>query len=727
MWTPANITAASGAAIEVNVGGPTDLSTSQAGTLLTNLSAVNNNGLQAGSTFIFNTNNATAPVTVSTAIANSTGTGGGAISISKAGLGILSLTNATNAYSGTTSVTNGELILNGTNTGTATMNVTNTTVAGTTILAIRNANALGAGSANSGLAPISMNATGTDLSTSILEIGATIGTDPGGHNADFSYQVVADTATPGLGQINLGALGNNDDGTGFAAYNPSLAPRIIALYTPTPGSTTLATLQEKTQWGSGTGDHITMGSPTANTTAILLNPIDLNGGPLRRWASIRGVGQVPEGEFAGSIVNTNGQSLNISFDGNGGLIFDSNATSYSLLTLQINGGAVYVAATDDAAAGQPGALGEGTAAMQIGTSTAINPSGASGGTPVPTTAGANLAFMTYGNGSGLLNQGVGPNPTEITKRNIVVGGSGVTYNSVTLGTMTDDYSAMYGTIALNQAATNPTTFFARNGGRTDFNGIISGGGSVVIGGTSVYVEGDATAAGILLANNGTIVFNGANTYTGATTVSTGKLYINGGNGSTTLNPSAISVSSGATLGGMGTINGSLTVASGGVLEAGQAGVGTLTLAAGLAFNGPATINFPGLNAPGTPGLNIIGGNLSTNSNTVTLDITGSIPAVGNYALVGYTNVQTTPTTTFTLGSSLPNRAVGTLILNPSNANELDLSVTSLSSIVWTGNGSRFWNTTDTNWYVQSGGPTATTQYIDTPADSVIFDDSACAE
>ncbi len=714
-WTPANIIVNSGTSLAVNIGGPSDFTPSQASTLLANLSTVNNNGLKAGSAFGFNTSNATAPVTYSTAIANSTGTGGGALNVAKTGLGTLSLTATANGYSGTTSVTNGELILNGTNTGVATMNVTNTTVGGTTILSIRNSNALGAGSVNSSLAPISMNATGTDLSTSILEIGTTIGTDPGGHNADFSYQVVAPAlnngATPTAGQIDLGSLGNSDDGVGFAAYNPSLAPRIIALYSPS--TTTLATLQEKSQFGSGTGDHITMGSPTANTTAILLNPIDLNGTPQRRWASIRGVGNVPEGEFTGAIINSTGQALNISFDGNGGLIFNSNASSYPASTLQINGGAVFVAASDPAATGQSGALGEGTGGMQVGTSNTINPSG---GTAVPTTAGANLAFMTYGNGNGLLNQGITPSPGESTGRNITVGGTGVVYNSVVLGTMTDDYSAMNGTIALNQAATTPTTFFARNGGRVDFGGAINGIGSVVIGGTSVYVEGDATAAGILLANNGTIVFNATESYQGSTTVSTGKLYVNG----STSALSAVSVGAGATLGGKGSVNGAVSVAGGGILEAGQAGAGALTLAGGVTFNGPATINFPGLNAPGTPGLNI-GGTLALNSNTVTLNITGSIPAAGNYALIGYPGITTSQ---FTLGTPLPNRASGSLILNPSNANELDLDVTAVSSIVWTGNGSHFWNTTDTNWYVQTGGPTATTQYIDSPADSVIFDDSA---
>ena len=101
----------------------------------------------------------------------------------------------------------------------------------------RNSNALGSGTANSQLAPITLNATGGNLSASILEIGTTIGTDPGGNNADFSYQVVAagerrGNRTPERvrpGQINLGFLGNNNDGTGFAAYNANSlsTPRIV--------------------------------------------------------------------------------------------------------------------------------------------------------------------------------------------------------------------------------------------------------------------------------------------------------------------------------------------------------------------------------------------------------------------------------------------------------------------------------------------------------------------
>jgi fibronectin-binding autotransporter adhesin len=703
-WTPANISVASGATFGLYVGGSSDFTLTQASTILSSLAAASSvNGLEPGASFGLNTTNATAAVTYSGVIADAPGS---PLGFAKFGTGTLVL-SAFNAYSGPTTVANGTLILPGANSGTGTLTATNTTVGGLTVVSIRNSGALGSGAVNSQLSPVSLNATGTALSTTILEIGAKIGTDPGGNNADFAYQVVAPGTTnavvPSNGQIDLGNLGNSNDGVGFAAYNATSlsSPRIVALYSP--GTTTLATLQEKTQFGQGSGDHFTLGSPTANNTLVLLNPIDLNGGANRRWDSIRGTGITPEGEYLGAIVDTAATNLNISFDGNGGLIFANNASSYSVATLQINGGAVFVAASDPATATQTGALGSGTATIQVGTSTAVNPAG---GTAVPTTAGANLAFMTYG-----ANSGVGPAATEITGRNISVGGSGVTYASAVLGGMTDDYSAMNGNIALNGNVNNvPTTFTARNGGRVDFGGVISGSGSVVIGNS--IVEGDATAPGIALNNNGTIVFYGANTYTGSTAVSAGKLYVNGSLAAA----SSVSVASGAILGGQGTINGPVSIAVGGVLEAGQAGQGMLVLNGGLSFQGSASINFGAVNAAGNPPLVISGANtLVTNGSAVTINITGAIPGVGNYPLIGYSGIQTS---TFALPASLPNRAVGSLV---SNGNELLLDVTSLASIVWTGAAGSSWDTTSMNWTQPGVGAT---QYIDNPGDSVIFDDTA---
>ena len=74
---------------------------------------------------------------------------------------------------------------------------------------------------------------------------------------------------------------------------------------------------------------------------------------------------------------------------------------------------------------------------------------------------------------------------------------------------------------------------------------------------------------------GTQTLTGINTYSGTTTVSNGTLLVDY---SGTLPTNTVTVDSGGTLGGSGTIKGPVTVASGGTISAGDSGPGTLTLA-----------------------------------------------------------------------------------------------------------------------------------------------------
>ena len=505
---------------------------------------------------------------------------------------------------------------------------------------------LGSGTANSGLAPINMDAYGSNLSAAILEIGATIGTDPGGNNADFSYQLIQPEANqipttfavPGNGQIDLGFLGNTDDGVGFAAYSPTGTPRVVALYEDPNetyegvqgNATTLATIQVKYGFGLGGGDHLTLGSSTSNATVVLLNTVDLNGGPQRRFVSIRGVGTSPEGEYSGPIIDT--ATSNLSFDGNGGLIFDSAASTYTTATLQVDGGAIFVSASDPAQGGTPGALGEGTATMQVGTGAAVNPSG---GTLIPTTAGANLGFMTYGP-----NHGLGSTtPTEITNRNIVVGGTGVAYASAVLGGASDDYSAMNGNITLNgnlgSTTQVPTTFFARNGG-LDFGGVISGAGGVVVGGIPLLSRAMRPPPESHWPTTGPSS-SPAPTRIPATPPSAP------GSSTSTAAASAYLRLIRRTLGGMGTQNADVTIADGGHLEAGQAGAGNFTLNNNLTFTGAGNIDYVpvqgSLNGVGNPQL-IINGTLTT-SNAIAINILDAINA-GSYALLDEAPVSRCP-------------------------------------------------------------------------------------
>ncbi|HEX4264226.1 MAG TPA: autotransporter-associated beta strand repeat-containing protein, partial [Verrucomicrobiae bacterium] len=97
------------------------------------------------------------------------------------------------------------------------------------------------------------------------------------------------------------------------------------------------------------------------------------------------------------------------------------------------------------------------------------------------------------------------------------------------------------------------------------NATIGGVGNLQLGGPTV--------------NNGTdvgvVVFAGNNTYTGPTTVASGTLLVNGANGN-----SAITVSTNGTLGGSGSIGGTVTVQAGGRLAPGTPARGALTNAIG---------------------------------------------------------------------------------------------------------------------------------------------------
>ena len=99
-WIPANITVANNAGLAINVGGTSEFTPSQAGTLWTNLTTVQSNGLQNGSTVCFDTSNAGATVqTISATLTDSTGPGGGVVGLRHFGGGTLELTGA-NTFSG---------------------------------------------------------------------------------------------------------------------------------------------------------------------------------------------------------------------------------------------------------------------------------------------------------------------------------------------------------------------------------------------------------------------------------------------------------------------------------------------------------------------------------------------------------------------------------------------------------------------------------------------------
>ena len=311
-----------------------------------------------------------------------------------------------------------------------------------------------------------------------------------------------------------------------------------------------------------------------------------------------------------------------------------------------------------------------------------------------------------------------------------------------LGGFTDDYTAMNGSVQLN----GPATFYAAQSGRVDFTGPISGGGGVQIGAsTPVYVEG-AGGTGIPLGSNGTIAFTVANSYSGSTTVASGRFLVNGSLYASST-ASTVTVSAG-TLGGTGTIYGPVTVSNNAptntMIEAGMTAgspptLTPLTLANGLTVpysyvNGSNVIfQFDSLGAVGSPGLVVenglygVGNTSGQYPNTQEFVITGAISGTGTYALMDTDSSGSAAlaaglsTGTFLLNTAtLPNRAVGSLQINPINPDELDLVVNQIYAVAWTGNSGSDWNAYGN--FVQMGG---TDQYHKfQPGDAVVFSDSA---
>ena len=168
-------------------------------------------------------------------------------------------------------------------------------------------------------------------------------------------------------------------------------------------------------------------------------------------------------------------------------------------------------------------------------------------------------------------------------------------------------------------------------------------GNVLQSGTTVTVDSSSGSftLGSALSNDqslvktgsGTTTLNAASTNSGTTTASWGMLLVNGDNSAAT---GAVTVASGATLGGIGIIGGDTTIQSGGFLAPGNSpGIltfsGDLTLEAGSFTNMEITGSTRGTQYDGIDvgGALTYGGTLTLTSNTLL--------GVGDYDLFNFTS------------------------------------------------------------------------------------------
>jgi len=207
------------------------------------------------------------------------------------------------------------------------------------------------------------------------------------------------------------------------------------------------------------------------------------------------------------------------------------------------------------------------------------------------------------------------------------------------------------------------------------------------------------------------VTGSAHDFTGATTVNGGTLLVQSP-GSLPAG-SAVTVNSGGTLGGNGTINGTVNLLAGGVLAPGGIStIGTLTLsnnsAAALSLNG-CPLSFDLSDPANSDRINVAGNLVLNGANTITVDLPGGGAPSGIYILMTY--VAKTGTGTLTLPNSYPN---ATFTVGPTSVT-LDFSP---REAIWKGNVDGTWNAGMANW-LKGGVSSAYSE-----GDIVTFDDTA---
>ena len=331
---------------------------------------------------------------------------------------------------------------------------------------------------------------------------------------------------------------------------------------------------------------------------------------------------------------------------------------------------------------------------------------------VDSVSGAATLTVGEGGGSGTFSGVMKNNSTVLSFA--VAGGIETLEGS---NTFTGGTSINGGTLQLGDGITS-----AHDGTLSATGGINNNSALVynIVGTTYSYAGAINGGGTVTQMGPGSVALAGSNSYSGPTNVSAGRLYFN--NAST--GGGQVTVFGGATLGGTGTIAGNVNVSSGGIIEAGQNGLGSLTLNQ-LSFLGTGTINIGSLANYNTSSALTAGTLSTTGTHSVMINVSGIAGITTNtpYELIGYTggSVGGTGSGAFYLGS-LPSRAVGTLT---DTGSQIDLTITGFDFLKWTGAGnlSNGWDSTTANWALNSSSGATT---FNNNSDAVVFDDSASA-
>ena len=261
-------------------------------------------------------------------------------------------------------------------------------------------------------------------------------------------------------------------------------------------------------------------------------------------------------------------------------------------------------------------------------------------------------------------------------------------------------------------------------------GVLAGaGGTINLGANTLSVggsgggsfDGTINGTGGLTNTAGALVLNGTNTYTGATQVQAGSLMVGGDAAHASAAVGGdVTVVSGASLGGFGSIGGNASVLAGGHLAPGNPS-GTLTVNGDVTLAQGSLLDFsfgtpgPNFTTPGVGHNVAVGGNQTNNGATVSaIDPGGFGPGLYNLFTYGGTLTETNggiaPPAGFTIQNLTGSKQINLIntsgmLLNFWNANGL-----ATNSVM--GGGSGTWSLPDANWTDAFGTVTSTRQPAD---------------
>ena len=258
-----------------------------------------------------------------------------------------------------------------------------------------------------------------------------------------------------------------------------------------------------------------------------------------------------------SLASNNSTLRNITKEGNGALLVSGNRTQGGVT--KVTGGTFGVAGSFTS---QDVILNGGVLAL--------NDAGL--GEPFTRALGTTNTTMRWTDSGGFAAYGSNPSWGAANNLTVNIGGAGAT---LTWGT-TSNFLASGQTLILGSNVSNGTVNFQNglNFGATDQTIQVNRGATAPTGGVDAVISGviGSSGGGLNKTGTGTLDLTANNTYSGPTNVNAGTLLVDGNQSAAT---GAVTVSSGATLGGSGIIGGTVTVNGGGTLAPGNS-TGILT-------------------------------------------------------------------------------------------------------------------------------------------------------